>query len=107
MNKVQDTIRKGLIPVKTFGQSAKEQQEEAERTIAARKRDLVVLLLHTRTNTHKHARARARTHTHTAWQDAGECGDSEILGDALVFFPHVLGRALLLSDVWVLWPPHR
>ena len=61
----------------------------------------------TLTNTHKHARARAHTHTHTAWQDAGECGDSEILGDALVFFPHVLGRALLLSDVWVLWPPHR
>jgi hypothetical protein len=52
---VQDTILKGLIPVKTFGQSAKEQQEEAERTIAARKRDLVVLL-YRQPHTHTHTR---------------------------------------------------
>ena len=37
---VQETIRKGLIPVRTFGTNAKQQQEEARRVIAERQRDM-------------------------------------------------------------------
>lgn len=37
---VQETILKGLIPVKTFGTNAKQQQEEALRVLAERQRDM-------------------------------------------------------------------